>query len=168
VIVRLPKRRAKYTTRKDTKETKVTKEEMRRIAGIRQIDAMRGIREGRGLRGGRGPGRLRESQRPWDAQRRSRSRSWSLVAFAFVSFVSFVSLAPRLIAHDIPNDVTVQTFFKPEGQRLRVLVRVPLSAMRDIDYPKRGANNSGLLDLSRADATLRDAATLWISDFLAG
>jgi len=39
--------------------------------------------------------------------------------------------------------------------------------MRDMDYPKRpGATNSDLLDLSRADATLRDAATLWVSDFL--
>ena len=69
-------------------------------------------------------------------------------------------------AHDIPNDVTVQTYFKPEGQRLRVLLRVPLAAMRDMDYPKLGARNSELLDVSRADRTLRDAATLWIADFL--
>jgi hypothetical protein len=71
----------------------------------------------------------------------------------------------RVFAHDIPNDVTVQTFLKPEGPRLRFLVRVPLNAMRDIDYPKpRGTTNADLLDLARADASLRDAATLWISD----
>ena len=69
-------------------------------------------------------------------------------------------------AHEIPNDVTVQTFVRPEGQRLRVLLRVPLAAMRDVDYPKRGGINSGLLDVSRADSTLRDAATLWVADFL--
>jgi hypothetical protein len=69
-------------------------------------------------------------------------------------------------AHDIPSDVTVQTFVRPEGHRLHVLVRVPLAAMRDMDYPKRGASNSGLVDLARADATLRDAATLWVGDFL--
>jgi hypothetical protein len=70
-------------------------------------------------------------------------------------------------AHDIPNDVTVQTFLRPEGQRLRLLVRVPLIAMRDIDYPKpRGATSADLLDLGRAEAALRDAATLWISDDL--
>src|SRR6185503_2350223 len=75
------------------------------------------------------------------------------------------SAAPA--AHDIPNDVTVQTFLKPEGQRLRLLVRVPLIAMRDMDYPKpRGATNADLLDLGRAESTLRDAATLWISDDL--
>jgi HupE / UreJ protein len=70
-------------------------------------------------------------------------------------------------AHDIPNDVTIQSFLKPDGQRLRFLVRVPLNAMRDMDYPKvRGATNSDLLDLSRANSTLRDAATLWLSDYL--
>ena len=70
-------------------------------------------------------------------------------------------------AHDIPNDVTVQTFLKPDGQRLRLVVRVPLRAMRDMDYPKpRDTKNTDLLDLARADAALRDAATLWVSDFV--
>jgi hypothetical protein len=69
--------------------------------------------------------------------------------------------------HDIPNDVTVQALLKPDGQRLRLLVRVPLQAMRDMDFPKpRETRNADLLDLSRADATLRDAATLWVSDYL--
>jgi hypothetical protein len=69
--------------------------------------------------------------------------------------------------HDIPSDVTVQTLIKPDGQRLRVLVRVPLVAMRDMDYPKPGgATRPDLVDLARADATLRDAATLWVGDFL--
>ena len=75
-------------------------------------------------------------------------------------------MAARVSAHEIPNDVTVQAFFKPENQRLRLLVRVPLIAMRDMDYPKVGPRNSELLDLARADKTLRDAATLWVADFL--
>jgi hypothetical protein len=62
-------------------------------------------------------------------------------------------------AHDIPNDVTVQAFVKPAGERLRLLVRAPLGACRDVDFPKRGP---GYLDLARADDSLRDAATLWI------
>ena len=75
------------------------------------------------------------------------------------------SASPR--AHDIPNDVTVHTFFKPEGQRLRLLVRVPLGAMRDMDYPKPvNTTRADLLDVARAEATLRDAATLWVSEFL--
>ncbi len=67
----------------------------------------------------------------------------------------------RTAAHDIPNDVTVHAFVKPDGERLHLLVRVPLKAMRDVDYPRRGA---GLLDLALADASLRNAATLWIAD----
>ncbi|MEK6405339.1 MAG: HupE/UreJ family protein [Acidobacteriota bacterium] len=69
----------------------------------------------------------------------------------------------RASAHDIPNDVTVQAFLKPEGERLLLLVRVPLRACRDVDFPTSGP---GYLDLARADASLRDAATLWISDNL--
>ena len=72
--------------------------------------------------------------------------------------------AARPAAHDIPNEVSIHVFIRPEGQRLRVAVRVPLVAMRDMDYPKRGGVSSGLLDLARAEATLRDAATLWVAD----
>jgi len=83
-----------------------------------------------------------------------------------VALLALAGSAPAR-AHDIPNDVTVQTFVKPDGSRLRVLVRVPLQAMRDIDYPKpRDTTRGDLMDLSRADSTLRDASTLWISDFL--
>jgi hypothetical protein len=64
-------------------------------------------------------------------------------------------------AHDIPADVKVSAFLRPEGERLRLLVRVPMKAMREVDYPRRGA---GFLDLARADAALRNAAALWISD----
>src|SRR5437868_5686581 len=72
-----------------------------------------------------------------------------------------------LMAHDIPADVTVQAFAKPDGNRLRLIVRVPLAAMRDMDYPKpRGTTRGDLMDLGRAESTLRDASTLWISDFI--
>ena len=74
-----------------------------------------------------------------------------------------VALPLAVLAHDIPSDVTVQAFVKPAAQRLNVLVRVPLKAIRDIDFPTRGP---GYLDLGRAEALLSDAATLWISDTL--
>lgn len=67
------------------------------------------------------------------------------------------------LAHDIPNDVTVQAFVKLQGDRLHLLVRVPLQAMRDINFPERGR---GYLDLNRAAPILPGAATLWISDFI--
>ncbi len=89
-------------------------------------------------------------------------------AALLVALVALVWLAgASLSGHDIPNDVTVQALLKPDGQFLRLLVRVPLQAMRDMDYPKpAGATNTDLLDLARADSTLRDAATLWVSDYL--
>lgn len=74
-------------------------------------------------------------------------------------------------AHDIPSDVTVQAFVKPDGHRLRVLVRVPLKALRDVQYPAFGPDGErrtmgAYLDLSQADAALRDAAMLWIGNAL--
>jgi hypothetical protein len=83
----------------------------------------------------------------------------------------FVALLPLLFflfgrplaAHDIPSDATVQMFLKPAGNRLNILVRVPLKTMRDVDFPERG---QGYLDFDRVDPALREAATLWISDFM--
>lgn len=66
-------------------------------------------------------------------------------------------------AHEIPNEVTVQTFLKPQGQTLVFLVRAPLKALRDVDIPLRP---NGFLDLSRVSRTLDDAAMLWIGDFV--
>ena len=71
-----------------------------------------------------------------------------------------MALAPGAGAHDIPNDVTVRAFVKPSGGRLKVLMRVPLQSMRDIDFPSRGA---GYLDLAKTRPLLPDAAALWIS-----
>jgi hypothetical protein len=86
---------------------------------------------------------------------------------ALIYALSVLAWSAVARAHDIPNDVTIQTFVKPEGARLRVLVRVPLAAMRDMDYPRpRGTTRGDLMDVGRAGPTLRDAATLWISDFI--
>ena len=67
----------------------------------------------------------------------------------------------RPAAHDIPTDVTVQTFVKPEGQRLRLLVRVPIVALRDIVWPLRAPDT---FDIGRAQKDLHDAASLWVAD----
>jgi hypothetical protein len=64
------------------------------------------------------------------------------------------------LAHDVPSDVVVQAFVKPEGGRVRLLVRAPLVGLRDVDVPTRGG---GQFDLARGDDALRDAATTWIA-----
>lgn len=69
-----------------------------------------------------------------------------------------------LPAHEVPSRVAVSGFVKQEGDKVRVAVRVPLEAMRDVEFPLRGR---GLLDLARADSTLHDAAVLWVADAIA-
>jgi hypothetical protein len=86
------------------------------------------------------------------------------ISFHFAVAASLAAmLSPHAVAHDIPNDVTVQAFFKPSGNRAHLLVRVPLKAMRDIVFPEKG---TGYLDLERTAPLLPDASTLWISDFI--
>jgi hypothetical protein len=70
---------------------------------------------------------------------------------------------PAARAHDVPDQVRVQVFVKPEGQSLKLALRVPLKAMRDVDVPRRG---EGFLDFTRVDTTLRDAVALWLTDEL--
>ena len=64
-------------------------------------------------------------------------------------------------AHDIPADVRLNIFFKPEGKTLKLLIRAPLSAMRDVDIPTFG---KGYLQVSKADQALRNATKLWLID----
>ncbi len=66
-------------------------------------------------------------------------------------------------AHEVPNEVTVFGFVRPEGQALRLLLRVPLKSMRDIEVPML---SNGFLDFSRIEQALNDAATIWILDYL--
>jgi HupE / UreJ protein len=72
--------------------------------------------------------------------------------------------APR--AHEIPNEVTIYTFLKPEGQRLMFLVRAPMKAMRDVDVPRKAGQYKGYIDFTQANRALHDAATMWIADFV--
>ena len=70
---------------------------------------------------------------------------------------------PDASAHEIPVDVTVQMFVVPLDGTLHVLVRVPLEALRDSDFPQRGP---GYLNIREAAPMLRDAAILWVGNEL--
>jgi hypothetical protein len=78
---------------------------------------------------------------------------------SWLAALALLMAVPPASAHDIPNDVTVQVFVKPEGRVAHLLVRAPLKAMRDVEYPMRGPDR---LDIGRADPILRDAATIWL------
>ena len=66
-------------------------------------------------------------------------------------------------AHEIPSRVTVLAFVKPAPGRLRVLLRVPLESMRDVDFPVHGP---GYLDIERSEPLLRQAVRVWIAGSL--
>jgi hypothetical protein len=74
-----------------------------------------------------------------------------------------VALAPRIAAHEVPNEVTVFGFIRPQGQTLTLLLRVPLKSLRDIDIP---TYSNGFLDFSRIDQALKDATALWLRDYI--
>jgi HupE / UreJ protein len=78
-----------------------------------------------------------------------------------IVLVVFVALtaAGALRAHEVPQRVAVRAFVQRDSLTLRVLVRVPLEAMRDVDFPIR---DDGSLDLVRAREFLTVAAQTWI------
>jgi HupE / UreJ protein len=66
-------------------------------------------------------------------------------------------------AHEIPADVTLQAFVKPEGVTLRMLLRLPLVSLRDYDFPDV---DPGYLDIDAADETIREAVDVWVTDYV--
>src|SRR6266566_5064005 len=67
---------------------------------------------------------------------------------AALILIVFMTCVARVSAHDIPRDITVQAFAKPEGHTFKLLVRVPLKANVDIE---------------RIDQSLRDASMIWLA-----
>jgi hypothetical protein len=66
-------------------------------------------------------------------------------------------------AHEIPSDVTVQAFVRPEGGALRMLLRAPLASLRDYDFPVEGP---GYLSIAESGEMVREAVDLWITDYV--
>lgn len=85
-----------------------------------------------------------------------------LAALALASAL-ILALPDRPAAHEVPASVTVHAFVIPAGDRMRLLVRVPLESMRDIEIPLRGP---GYLDLGRVAPLLHEAATIWVAGYV--
>lgn len=58
-------------------------------------------------------------------------------------------------AHDIPDQIILHGFVKPQGDRLQFLARVPLVMLLNLNLPKRGP---GFLALDHMDEALKTAA----------
>ena len=72
-------------------------------------------------------------------------------------------LATPASAHDIPNQVVLRGFVKPEGERMHFLVRVPLAMLLSMNLPKRGI---GYLDLAHIDDKLQASAAAAARDLV--
>lgn len=83
-----------------------------------------------------------------------------IAVFALAAAIIASLSSERADAHEVPTDVVIQTILKPSGNSMDFLVRVPLEAMRDVNFPQTGP---GYLVISEADETLRDATTIWIA-----
>lgn len=65
-------------------------------------------------------------------------------------------------AHEVPGSVTVQVLVKQQDDRLQVLVRTPLEAMQEMQFP---VDYRGILDLEalRASGLLVEATNRWLT-----
>ncbi len=81
-------------------------------------------------------------------------REASRIVFAAMVF-GLLILPTRSAAHDIPDQILLSGFLKPEGDRLHLIVRIPLVMFLNLNFPKRG---TGFLALDHMEEPL-DVAT---------
>ncbi|HEY5061153.1 MAG TPA: hypothetical protein VII52_06430, partial [Gemmatimonadaceae bacterium] len=80
---------------------------------------------------------------------------------ALLALALLLAFPGRTAAHDIPSRVTVFAFVVPQGRTLRMVIRVPLEAMRDVNFPLSGP---GYLDVAASAPLVHDAAKVWLAD----
>jgi hypothetical protein len=90
-----------------------------------------------------------------------RTRPAAPIVRVAAAIVALVLIACAGDAHDIPADVKINAFLKPAGDRIELIVRLPLASLIDADFPVRAG---GFLDLPRADQVIRDGIKVWLSD----
>ncbi len=77
-----------------------------------------------------------------------------MTAALLLTVLLVLTLQSNPTAHDVPSDVIIYAFVKPEGDRLHLVLRLPLILLTDLDLPKRGP---GYLALRSIDPTLEAA-----------
>jgi len=74
-----------------------------------------------------------------------------------------VGVPATAAAHEVPARVAVHVIARADSQWLRLVVRVPLESVRDIEIPTLRGD---YLDIPRVSPLLHEAATLWIAGYL--
>ncbi len=93
---------------------------------------------------------------------RSMSPRHKRLASSLIVLVVSLGLMASSAAHDVPDEIIVQAFVKPEGERLHLLLRLPLALLLNLDLPKQGP---GYLDLAHIDEALQAAALVAAQEF---
>ena len=92
-----------------------------------------------------------------------RLRANGMAAAFFAILLAFALLPKAVVAHDIPAQTILHGFVKPDGDRLHVIVRIPLDPVAEHGVPKWGP---GYLDLARIDDKLRKTAEIVAREFV--
>ena len=84
-------------------------------------------------------------------------------AALLLTTVLVLTLQSTPTAHDIPSGVVMNAFVKPEGNRLHLVVRIPLVLLADMNFPQRGPGYLALASLDPVlEATIGESAA-WIN-----
>ena len=86
--------------------------------------------------------------------RKARDRS-RLAPLLLLACLILAALGRPVPAHDLPGELLITGYIKPEGERLALLLRVPLALFEGVGLPKRGP---GYLDLASIEEGLDRSA----------
>ena len=85
--------------------------------------------------------------------------------FNFLSLyllAGFLSALPaEAQSHEIPRDAQLQVFLNQDPKRLTLLIRAPMSAMKEVEFP---LIKDTYLNLEKVKPSLEQAAQLWFTD----
>ncbi len=81
---------------------------------------------------------------------------------SFYLLTGFFGVLPAQ-AHEIPVDAQVQVFLNQDEQQLTLLIRAPMSAMKEVEFP---LVKDTYLNLEKIKPSLEQAAQLWFTDNL--
>jgi len=79
-----------------------------------------------------------------------------------VRILFFALLVAGIVCgHEIPREVTVRIVLRVSPGTMSIAARVPLKAMRDVEFPDAGG---GYLDVAKLTPQLGEVATQWVSN----
>jgi hypothetical protein len=78
-----------------------------------------------------------------------------------IGLILTLALPMLAFAHDVPDEVRIRAFLKPEAGQMRILVRIPANALIDILFPT--LPDSPWLDLRRTDGFAEEGARTWVA-----